>query len=189
MRKQLHWAKVYYRIYNNNELIEDFDPTSCFYELEDFENCTHIEIYNIKCEVTEEYTEKYLNYIIDMLKLEDAFYDAENDIFRFKAFKNYYKTMLVGSLIRFLNEPMGYSGDFLKTFDQVEQFFKPLFYGKSRFRNKLKRFCDFYSKIKYKDLNMIWHRGHSWTPEDTKIKSTEDFLKYNEKSVNDFFVK
>lgn len=183
MRIGLKWgdrSPVKYDIIYKNKT-DNFKNESCFSELPD--NCDDIKeiiIYNIKCDITQNYTDFYIKYIIDMYKLEATF---ENDIFKFKAFNNRYKNMLVCATIRILWENIG---NITPSLDTVTYLFKPLKENKCIYRDKLKRFCYFYSKIP--SNSNYWYSGHSWDPKKTIIKSTKDFVNTeNLNSVNEFF--
>jgi hypothetical protein len=185
MRIGLKWGDsspvsydIVYKNYTSN-----FYNESCFSSLpRNCEDIKYIIIYDIECDVTKDYTDFYIQYIIDMYKLEATF---ENNIFKFKAFDNRYKNMLICATIRILWENIG---DISPTLDTVTYLFELLKNGKCIYKDKLKRFCYFYSKIPYN--GNYWNTGHSWNPNLTKIKSTKDFvntLKLN--SVNGFFEK
>ena len=187
MRKRPIWAKLSYKLWNNNKLIIDKRNTACFSDLKNSNNYTHMEIYDILCKTTEKYYHFYLQYIADMLKLEDV--EIGENSFKFKAYPESNKNMLVGSLVRFLFEKFGCIEQ--PQIDLSKELFEPLKNGKSKYRNKLKRFCDFYSRINIK--NRYFSTGHSWEPSKTEIKSTQDWLKHKKwqgyGTVNDFFTK
>lgn len=182
MRIGLKWGSnspvSYDLIFTNH--IKKHTNEHCFSSLPS--NCNDLKeiiIYDIECDITKDYTEFYIQYIIDMYKLEATF---ENNIFKFKAFNNRYKNMLICATIRILWENIGSMSPAL---DTITYLFKPLKEGKCIYKDKLKRFCHFYSKL---ESTNYWHNGHSWNPKKTKIKSTKDFtnsLILN--SVNEFF--
>lgn len=184
MRENLRWAVLSYSLYNNDIQIARFTRTNCFSSLSDYEgDYNKMIISDTLCKVTKDYHDFYLHYIADMLKLENVVI-TENSI-EFKAYPETYKNMLVGSLVRFLFENLGNIP--LNCIDIQIKFLDDLKNGKSKYRNKLKRFCDFYSRIK----KPKWFQtGHSWDPSQTKIKSTQDWLKYKTTKydpVNTFF--
>ena len=89
--------------------------------------------------------------------------------------------MLICATIRLLWEQFGMCNP---TIQMHDVFFEKLQNGKSKYKNKLKRFCDFYSQIK---IGNYFSDGHSWKPSLTLIKSTLDFKNYKGNSVNKFF--
>lgn len=142
-----------------------------------------IKIYNLSCEQTIDYKEFYLKYITDCFKIESN-YDEELDCFTFKSTGVKYKDLIIMTLIRFLWEYI--CGN--RRIDNSEMFFEKLKSGKSKYRNKLKRFCDFYSKIDVKE-NYI-SDGHAPNFKLCVIKSTQDFIKKKKLTgVNVFFYK
>lgn len=191
MRGNYEWGRVSYNLILDDNTILPNLRTSCFTEIRDFKklkehNLSYIELLNISCKKSKDYTILYLNYITDMLKLEEV--EIKEDSFKFKAYDNNIKNMFVCSLVRFLFENIG---GIKPALNQEELFFKPLLKtGKCKYRNKLKRFCYF-----YKGIGEIsrFNTAHSWTPNYTKIKSTEDFINYNfdiyNTNVNSFFTK
>ena len=186
MRIGLNWGSaspVNYDIIYNCGKIEKKVKQNCFSNLPyDSNNIKEIIIYDVECDVTKDYMEFYINYVIAMYKLEATF---ENNNFKFKAFNNRYKNMLICATIRILWENIGYKTPAL---DTVSYLFKPLKEGKCIYRDKLKRFCYFYSKIPYE--GSYWTTGHSWNPKITQIKSTKEFINTEKlNSVNGFFEK
>ena len=188
MRKDYKWAEVSYNLVLYDDTMLSYNKIACFTYIRDFKGnkLNYIELLDISCEKSKNYTILYLNYITDMLKLEDV--EIKEDSFKFKAFNNNIKNMFVCSLVRFLFENIGYQ---IPPLNQEELFFKPLLKtGKCKYRNKLKRFCYF-----YKELGELknFHTGHSWKPHLTKIKSTKDFTNYNfsiyNNDVNSFFIR
>lgn len=186
MREDFMWAKTYYKLYNGSELIDDKQNVACFSFMRDYiGEYTHVYIYNILCKHTKDYHNFYLNYISDMLKLEDV--EIGDNSFKFKTYPCNYKNLLVASIVRLLHEPIGttsYSNNEGKI-KEHKNFFKNLKHGKSKYRNKLKRFCDFYSRI---ECSRYFYTIHFLSPKDMKIKSTQDWLKTkNISGVNIFF--
>ena len=169
-----------------NGIVEDYVKNACFTNLRDSDDSSikYIEIEDIMCKKTKEYTEPYLQYISEMLDLKDV--TIENNYFKFKAFSNNIKNMVVCSLVRFLNEKLG---AVCPVIDTAELFLKPLLSDEPcPYENKLERFCYFYSKIPHD----YFHIGHSWKPIDTKIKSLTQFKRYRfnmyNNGVNKFFI-
>lgn len=175
MKKDYSWGGVTWGYTkNNNE--ELFKKEICYSQM--ISNADFITLYDLDCEKTIKYKMFYLKYVSDMYKL-----DAEitEEYFRFKCQGGKYKNMLVCATIRLLWENIGGINPAIPTHDV---FFEQLKNGKSKYRNKLKRFCDFYSQIK---VSGFFAEGHSWNPSKTLIKSTLDFKNYNKFSVNNFF--
>ena len=181
MRIGFSWGNnVEYELLKDEKSICKYSKTNCYRELKntnsDFYN--KIRIYNIDCDKTIDYKIFYLNYISDMLKLE---VNITDDYFEFKSFSCENKNLLVCSLTRLLWEYLGNIRNEELGFNLI----KELKNGKSKYKNKLKRFCDFYSKL----TNSYFYTGHSWTPNETLIKSTDDFIKTKSLiSVNSFFI-
>lgn len=193
MIKNYIWGKVSYNLILEDETVLKYPNTACFTYIRDFNNrknpIKYINIYNISCEKTKEYTILYLKYIVDMFKITD--YEITENSFKFKAYDDNIKNMLIGSLVRFLFENIGYQKPFL---DTAKLFLKPLLVdGKCKYRNKFKRFCYFYKQIDPDAKIGYWHIGHSWKPSLTKIKTLDDFNSFNfnkdVNGVNNFFTK
>lgn len=162
---------------NNNEKL--FEEQSCYSSM--ISKADFITLYNLDCEKTIKYKMFYLQYVSDMYNL-----DAEitEEYFKFKSQDNRYKNMLICATIRLLWE------QFLNISPNMQMhdlFFEKLQNGQSKYKDKLKRFCDFYSKIDLGEKFNFGHDGHSWKPPKTLIKSTLDFKNYKGQSVNGFF--
>ena len=112
--------------------------------------------------------------------------EITEEYFKFKGQGSKYKNMLVCATVRLLWENIG---SITPAISMHDVFFEKLQNGKSKYRNKLKRFCDFYSKIDVGEKDSYFNEGHSWKPSKTIIKSTLEFKKYNGGSVNNFFYK
>lgn len=185
MRPNYDWANASYDLILDNGNVYNYHEVDCYAKLRDYENnhnpISYIKLLDLKCKPSEKYRVKYLTYICDMLKIKD--FTIEDESFTFKAYSCNTKNVLVCSLVRFLVDKLGYKNPALET---ENLFLKPLLENsKCRYKNKLKRFCYFYKNIGKFDY---WHTGHSWKPEDTKIKSTKDWLNINNlNSVNEFF--
>lgn len=155
--------------------------TACFRELFNFSGKYNIiRIYNIECEQTIDYKDFFINYIIKMFNLKNT--NLTNEYFEFKSTGYKYKDLIVMTITRLLWEYICGNSDI----NNVEVLFKPLKEGKSKYKNKLKRFCDFYSRIIVNYKN----DGHCPHPHLMIIKSTKDFEEITSlKSVNEFFYK
>lgn len=164
---------------NPDKIIKDY---ACFSQLYVYGQPKEITIFNTKCDHTLQYRDFYLQYIIDMFKLEASFNEDE---FIFKSLKDRYKDLLVCTLVRMLWERIGCSSEI-----DNAAFLESLKNGKSKYRDKLKRFCDFYSKIDQSKANNYWGEGHTPKPDKIKIKSSKDFINAPVISgVNNFFYK
>jgi len=174
-------------IFNNGEKEQLGTNRNCFSSLpHSFDDIEKIYIHDFTVKTTEKYEDFYIKYIVDMLKLEDV--TIKKNYFEFKAFKNRYFNLLVLTLVRFLFERLGYQSTDYPNY--ALQFLNLLKNGKSKYRNKLKRFCDFYSRLTDHKNIKYWAEGHSFTPYKVKIKSTKDFLNVKKQginSVNNFF--
>jgi len=169
-----------YDILLNDEVLLSKRYTACFANFFKFENEKYnkIRIYNIDCLPTIDYKDFYIDYITKMFDLKNT--NLTNEYFEFKTTGQKYKDLVVMTIIRLLWEFICGNHEI----NSIESLFKPLKKGKSKYRNKLKRFCDFYSKINNRYLG----DSHCPNPNLIKIKSTEDFKKIkNLKRVNDFF--
>jgi len=164
---------------NNNETINK--KQSCYSRMVD--NVIFITLYDLDCEKTIKYKMFYLQYVSDMYDLNA---EITEEYFKFKCQGNRYKNMLICATIRLLWENIGSINPAIPMHDV---FFEKLQNGKSKYRNKLKRFCNFYSQIDLGEKKNYFHDGHSWKPFQTLIKSTSDFKNYNGNSVNEFFHK
>jgi hypothetical protein len=189
MYKEREWGgtirNTKYDIYYKNGNILNFNEKICFNDLfHENKLISKITLHNINCESSFKYRDSYLNYITDMLKLEDIVI-GENS-FTFKAYNCNIKNALVLSLIRFLYET--FATIKITELNLEEKFFEPLLItGKCKYKNKLKRFCYFYKQILLKQD--YFHDGHCWRPWETKIKSTKDWLNTHELTrVNNFFI-
>lgn len=179
IRKKYFWAdNVTYNLIRKDGSVKEFTQESCFSQLP--ENCSNIDkivLYNLDCELTKDYRNWYLQYIIDMLQLDVSF---DEQSFTFKAFNCRYKNMLVCSLTRILWEKMFMKDDC----DNIEWVLKPL--KKARKPDKLSRFCKVFQSIPIKDDYL--HDGHLPNPNKVKIKTQQDWLKSETlNSVNGFF--
>lgn len=142
-----------------------------------------ITLYKLDCEKTIKYKMFYLQYVSDMYGLNAEITD---EYFKFSCQGDNYKNMLVCATVRLLWENIGSISPAIPMHDV---FFEKLQNGKSKYRNKLKRFCDFYSKIDVGEKDSYFNEGHSWKPSKTLIKTTLDFKNYSGGSVNNFFYK
>lgn len=184
MRKGYQWANETYRLtFKDGKTVKE--NKACYSALPriSYGRLDKIKIYRTKCDKTVEYRDEYLQYVVDMLKLDAK---IGKDSIEFKAFDCNTKNMLVCSIFRLLWEKIGYKTPAVQTH---AVFLEPLLRsGKSKYRNKLKRFCDFYKRTLSPAGKRYWHCGHSWNPEDTEIKSTQDFMAKDRLiSVNEFF--
>jgi len=169
-----------YDILLDNKILLSRRKTACFADFFRFGDTKYnkIRIYNIDCLPTIDYKEFYIDYVTKMFDLKNT--DLIEEYFEFKTTGQRYKDLVVMTIIRLLWEYI--CGN--SSIDSIESLFKPLKEGKSKYRNKLKRFCDFYSKIN----SQYQSEGHCPSPKKVNIKSTEDFKKIkNLKSVNVFF--
>lgn len=162
--------------YTLNGTEKRYDKANCYSSMTD--KADFITLYDLDCEKTIKYKMFYLQYVSDMYDLNA---EITEEYFKFKCQGGRYKNMLVCATIRLLWEELGYKKPAIPLHDV---FFEKLQNGKSKYRNKLKRFCDFYSQINVGDY---FHEGHSWKPSKTVIKSTLDFKNYKGDSVNGFF--
>jgi len=162
---------------NNKEKL--FENTSCYSSMTSTNSL--ITLYNLDCKKTIKYKMFYLQYVSDMYDLNA---EITEQYFKFKSQGNKHKNMLICATIRLLWEQLGC---ITPTIQMHDVFFEKLQNGKSKYKNKLKRFCDFYSQIKLNEKDNYFHDGHSWKPFETLIKSTLDFKNYKGNSVNNFF--
>lgn len=162
---------------NNKEKL--FEKKNCYSSM--ISKADFITLYNLDCEKTIKYKMFYLQYISDMYNLNAEITDK---YFKFKCQGGKYKNMLVCATVRLLWENIG---SITPSIPMHDVFFEKLQNGKSKYRNKLKRFCDFYSKIDLGAKSTYFSDGHSWKPNKTLIKSTLDFKNYKGESVNKFF--
>ena len=183
MKKDYGWGSsspvTWGYVLNNNETI--LEKQNCYSSM--VHNVDFITLYNLNCEKTIKYKMFYLQYVSDMYDLNA---EITEEYFKFKGQGSKYKNMLVCATVRLLWENLGYISP---TIPMHDIFFEKLQNGKSKYRNKLKRFCDFYSKIDVGEKDSYFSEGHSWKPSKTIIKSTLEFKKYNGGSVNNFFYK
>lgn len=184
--KENYAMTITYDVVYKDKTVHNSKNHACFSQMpcsQTFNNnkISKIIIYDLERKVTIEYREFYLKYLVDMLKLKKAV--ITDTSFEFQAFPCRRKTLLVCTLTRVLYEKFGgYS------VDNVKDILIPLQTGKSKYRNKLKRFCDFYSRIPSNDNFKNFPSGHFFKPSLTKIKSTDDFVKAKTlTSVNEFF--
>lgn len=162
---------------NNNEIIKK--NQACYSGMVD--KADFITLYNLDCEKTIKYKMFYLQYVSDMYDLNA---EITEEYFKFKSQGYKHKNMLVCATIRLLWENIGTITPAIQMHDV---FFEKLQNGKSKYRNKLKRFCNFYSKIELGEKSTYFSEGHSWKPCNTLIKSTLEFKNYKGGSVNGFF--
>ena len=181
MKKDYGWGSsspvTWGYVLNNNETI--LEKQNCYSSM--VHNVDFITLYNLNCEKTIKYKMFYLQYVSDMYDLNAEITD---EYFKFKCQGDKYKNMLVCATIRLLWENIGTINPAIPMHDV---FFEKLQNGKSKYRNKLKRFCDFYSKIDLGAKSTYFSDGHSWKPNKTLIKSILDFKNYKGGSVNGFF--
>lgn len=160
---------------DKKHLYKEYD---CFAPLYSHGQPKEITIYQTICDHTKEYRDFYLQYIIDMLKLNASFNEDE---FTFKSLKCRNKDLVVCTLVRILWEKIGCISDM-----DNAVFLESLRNGKSIYRNKLKRFCDFYSKIESKGT--YWGTGHTPESKLVKIRTSTDFINAEKiTGVNNFF--
>ena len=183
MKKDYGWGSSSpvtwsYTLNGNETLFKDEACYSSMITKTDF-----ITLYNLNCEKTIKYKMFYLQYVSDMYDLNA---EITEKYFKFKGQGSKYKNMLVCATVRLLWENIG---SITPAIQMHYVFFEKLQNGKSKYRNKLKRFCDFYSKIDVGEKDSYFNEGHSWKPSKTIIKSTLEFKKYNGGSVNNFFYK
>lgn len=189
MRERLIWGKISYKLLKNKDIIKTFNNVACFSRLS--ENCpinefTHMLMFDLDCEVTKKYTTDYLKYISEMLELEDV--EIVDNTIKFKAYNCNYKNMLVGSVLRFLIEPI-LGNNYITNAEQFK-FIENVITSICPYTDKLERFCYFYSKIESDSKYGNGHQGHTWGIKDTKIKSTKDWLNSELRKgnpVNNFF--
>lgn len=165
--------------YTLNNVEKFYTKESCYSSM--ISKVDFITLYDLDCEKTIKYKMFYLKYISDMYDLNA---EITEEYFKFKCQGSEHKNRIVCATIRLLWEK------FLNISPNVQihdLFFEKLQNGKSKYKNKLKRFCDFYSKIDLGEKSTYSHDGHSWIPSKTLIKSTLDFKNYKENSVNKFF--
>lgn len=189
VRPKMKWADVTYTLWmKDGTNIKYKNGTACFSSMRRKKNVDYISIYRTKCKETLSYHDAYLKYIGDMFHLE---YTLGKNSFKFKAFNCGKKNMLVSSMIRVLFEPLcsRYPHD-VETFNINEAFLEPLLInGKCPYKDKLKRFCYFYSKI---NLPGSYHTDlHMPLPYKVRMKSYKQFNNIEKFSngVNKFFYK
>jgi hypothetical protein len=178
MKKDYRWGSsspvIWGYTINNEEKL--FEKENCYSEMID--NADFITLYDLDCEKTIKYKMFYLQYVSDMYDLNA---EITEEYFKFKCQGNLYKNMLICATIRLLWENIG---SITPAIPMHDVFFEKLQNGESKYEDKLKRFCDFYSQI---NVGNYFSDGHSWKPSKTLIKSISDFKKYNGSSVNGFF--
>lgn len=169
-----------YELIKEGKVVNSYTKESCFSRLDNvgIDKYDEISIERVSCVITEQYETEFLQYIIDMLKIEASF--CEN-YFTFKNTGNNVKNLLICSMPRLLWEKMWNKDDS----DNLNDIIIPLLQHKSKYRNKLARFCDVFSRIKNKSGYL--HTGHLWNPNLMKIKYTRHFWKENPQRVNSFF--
>ena len=184
MRESYTWGGndggVNYDLILENGTVKNYNKEDCYSRLRDSNaKIDKIRLYTLDCKLTIEYRNWFLQYLIDMLALDANFND---EYFEYKNTGSNRKNMLVAALTRLLWEQMFNK----QNSDNVSWILKPLKEGKSKYRNKLARFCDFYSKIPCNEQYL--HDGHLWRPDKTIIKYTKDFTSSVKIStVNGFF--
>ena len=157
---------VSYDIILNNSIISKYKYSACYSDLIaylDDDYC--VKFKNIYCEETKDYFDFYIKYICEMFKVKYKLDSAEKTL-TIPLYKNHTMNLIFCSTLRMLWE--GYYPN-----NRVK-FFKNLKEGRCSYRNKLKRFCYFYSLIK--DNYFSKHHNIA-SPKDIKIRSTQDFLK------------
>ena len=182
--KDLQWAKATYDVIFKDGSKKSYVNQACFAVLRDLKNGSleTIIIYSINCEITLEYKEQYLQYIIDMLDLQDASFNESS--FTFKAFNCNKINLLVASLVRFLVENIGNVN--INTIREPQlNFLKKVITVPRKYKDKLKNFCYLYKQL---GTYNYFREVHSWVPQTTILKTTKDFKKIESLvTVNEFF--
>jgi hypothetical protein len=173
-----------YDIFDKDIIVISRRKAACFSTFFGFkEKYTKIRVYGLDCIPTFEYRNFYLQYILDMFELEEASFNDE--YFEFKSTSVLKKDLVVMNTLRLLWENIG--GSDRDGEKNIKFFLNNLKNGKCRYRNKLKRFCYFYSLIT-KTHECYYGDNHTWFPWNTKIKSTADFKNCKRlKMINNFF--
>ena len=171
------------------DITRKYKNQACFGVLEG--GGTKLTLYKLRRVETKEYTLKYLTYLIDMLKLEEAYIDiGKKDVeFSFKPFKERRKNLLVCTLVRFLLEVIGKNTKYhKKNINKV--FFENLFNESPKYKNKFRNFCYSYMLLKdIQELYKYWGEGHTPRPDRVVLRTYKDFKNNNlfEKGENNFF--
>jgi len=185
---------VYFKVKNDkSQLKVSRKDANCFVSLPSNEyfssRPSYITLYNYECKTTKEFTDFYINYIIDMLKLENVI--LKKNIITFKAFPERKKNLLVLTLLRILFEEMREFNNKMNIKNVLNvKFLNNLKNGTCEYTEKLERFCYFYKNLIENPENVqYWSEGHTPKPWLTVIKNYEDFKNTNfiNIGVNDFF--
>ena len=183
MKERLIWAQSSYKIIRDDKVVLERYNTACFSEFMSRFNSPYdtIRLYDIDCKPTIQYKDFFLQYVIDMFKIEGSFND---EYFEFKSTGIKKKDAAVMSVVRLLWEQAGN-----QNIDTPNKLFKPLFERHPcRWRDKLKRFCFFYKKLEEEVGAKYFSCGHSWMPKYTRIRSTKEFVTETKWiNVNNFF--
>lgn len=164
MRKYSNENNVAYNLLagNGNKMFFT-QKSACYSELRRMGHAAKkVEFKNFRASQTDKYTDFYLKYVAEMLGLE---YELTQDSFILPTSpNNCTANLILGTLVRMLFE--GHDAK------RANKFFEDLKNGKSKYRNKLKRFCDFYSRMPSSYVD----GGHNITsPNGIAIVSTKDF--------------
>jgi hypothetical protein len=184
MKKRLVWGNASYKIIRNGAIVLDRNNTACFSEFMGRFNDPYdtIRITDVACEQTQEYHDFFLQFVIDMFDLKEASFGE--DYFEFKSLGIKKKDSAVMSVVRMIWEELGN----ISGIDTPNRFFKRLMTEESPYEDKLKTFCHFYKEITWE--SGYFSSGHSWKPNTTKIRSTQEFVdEQNWMNVNSFFSK
>lgn len=185
MRKEIEWGAASYDILKNDKVLLEQRRAACFSQFMSGnfpqKDYNKIKIYDLDCEKTKEYKEFYLQYVIDMLNIKASF---NEEYFEFKSTGSKYKDAAVMSIVRLIWEKFLNKTPII---DTPTLFFKRLRDDECEYKDKLQRFCYFYSKIPVHSTGYN-HSAHSWLPGSCAIKSTKDFEEcVHWTSVNGFF--
>ena len=185
MRNHLEWGIASYEILNGNKVVLDKKGgAACFSDFMSRFNSPYdtIRIYKLDCKPTLEYKNFYLQYVIDMLQIEGSFSEEH---FEFKSLGFRIKDAAVMSIVRFIWENIG-----TNSIDTPNLFFKRLRDDECPHEDKLERFLYFYKDLSTLAKITYFSDGHSWSPGQTKIRSTQQFVdETNWTSVNGFFTR
>lgn len=181
MRTYSNANSVAYKMYDKKgNLIFSTEKAACYGELRrSGHTAAKVEFNNFRANETNDYTDFYLKYIAEMLGLP---YELSEKSFILPTSKNRTANLILGTLVRMLFEG--------SDINKANKFFEDLKTGTSKYRNKLKRFCDFYSRMPSAYIDT----GHYiTTPKKIVILDTVDFEKLTNESstegslVNQFF--
>lgn len=184
MRKYSNKNSVSYKLIDKDgKIFYDQINTACYTGLRrEGYLAEKVTFRNFRCEETNKYTNFFLKYIGDMLELE---YELIEDEFTIQTTLSSTANLILGSLVRMLFEGTDK--------DQAIAFFELLKKGKSKYKNKLERFCDLYSQMpsKYIDSGHVIclpNRITIISIDDFKLLSTiEPNYLYDTSQVNNFF--